>query len=81
MTQHFSILDFHILASHTTNIEEEVKNENWNKLLKRLRNHNSDIIIENISLLLDSLRSIRNEIIHHDYNPTSEDLEFSCHLY
>ncbi len=64
------------LRTYDDRTEDEVNSDNWNRLLKRLHNQTDDPIIEHVALLLDSLRPVRNEIIHHDSNPTSDDVEF-----
>ncbi|MHA1667768.1 MAG: hypothetical protein ACTSX6_14060 [Candidatus Heimdallarchaeaceae archaeon] len=56
--------------------EDEVKNENWNRLLKRLQNEKSDPFVQHAAFLIDSIRPLRNEALHHDYNPTFNDVEF-----
>ncbi len=64
------------LETYNDKTEDEVNNDNWSRLLKRLQKQIDDTIIEHAALLLDSLRPVRNEIMHHDYNPTSDDVEF-----
>ena len=64
------------LNKYQDKTEDEVKSENWSRLLKRLQSEKDEPFIQHSAFLIDSIRPLRNEILHHDYNPTSSDVEF-----
>ncbi len=63
------------LKSYPNKTLTDTNNIKWNSLLKQLANDKNLADIEHYALLLDSLRPIRNDVIHNDYKPTSEDTE------
>ncbi|MFW9852904.1 MAG: hypothetical protein ACFFDS_08175, partial [Candidatus Thorarchaeota archaeon] len=64
------------LDTYQEETEKKVKAENWNRLLKRLTSEKDSPLLQHLACLLDSIRPLRNEILHHGYLPTSEDVEF-----
>ncbi len=55
---------------------EDIKEKNWKRMLARIEHNAEDPMLEHQAFLLDSLRPIRNLVVHHNFGPTIEDVEF-----
>lgn len=56
--------------------EDKIKNELWNRLLKRLQSEKNLPILQHVVFLIDSIRPLRNEVLHQGYVPSLRDVEF-----